>query len=97
MSVPKSGHAVVNDFVPSIGSRTQTHSASGRSLPNSSPMMPWDGKAFWICARIRSSAPRSAAVTGDWSDLSSTARSLAPKNGRMNSPLDSARSSARRR
>ena len=97
MSVPKSGHAVMNDLVPSIGSRTQTHSASGRSLPNSSPMMPCDGKARWMRSRIRSSAPRSATVTGDWSDFSSIARSLAPKYGRMNSPLDSASSSASRR
>ena len=34
----------MKDLVPSIGSSTQTYSASVRSLPNSSPMMPWSGK-----------------------------------------------------
>ena len=34
----------MKDLVPSIGSSTQTYSASARSLPNSSPMMPWSGK-----------------------------------------------------
>ena len=34
----------MNDLVPSIGSSTQTYSASVRSLPNSSPTMPCVGK-----------------------------------------------------
>ena len=34
----------MNDLVPSIGSSTQTYSASARSLPYSSPTMPCSGK-----------------------------------------------------
>ena len=35
--VPQIGKPAMKDFVPSIGSSTQTYSASSRSLPNSSP------------------------------------------------------------
>ena len=38
----------MKDLVPSIGSSTQTYSASGRSAPNSSPMMPCSGKVCLI-------------------------------------------------
>ena len=37
MSVPHIGMPAMKDFVPSIGSSTQTYSASARSLPYSSP------------------------------------------------------------
>ena len=37
------GRPVMNDLVPSIGSSTQTNSASIRSRPCSSPRMPWSG------------------------------------------------------
>ena len=54
----------MKDLVPSIGSSTQTYSASVRSAPYSSPMMPWSGKFLRISARMAFSAARSAAVTG---------------------------------
>ena len=54
----------MKDLVPSIGSSTQTYSASARSAPNSSPTMPWSGKVCRISARMAASAARSAAVTG---------------------------------
>ena len=90
--MPKSGTAAVNDFVPSIGSSTQTNSASAFSMPISSPTIPWPGNFPWIMPRISSSAPRSATVTGDRSAFSSTFTSERPKNGRMKSPLDPASS-----
>ena len=40
ISVPNSGTPLIKDLVPSIGSSTQTNSASSRSRPYSSPMMP---------------------------------------------------------
>ncbi len=40
ISVPQASMPAMNDLVPSIGSSTQTYSASLRSLPYSSPMMP---------------------------------------------------------
>src|SRR6266700_5756575 len=86
----------MKDLVPSIGSSTQMNSASSRSLPNSSPMMPWAGKRFAISCRIAASAARSAAVTGDRSGLSSTAIGRR-KYGRIASPAASARSIARAR
>ncbi len=64
MSVPQAGMPAMNDLVPSMGSSTQTKGASGRSAPNSSPMMPWSGKVERIKVRIACSAARSAAVTG---------------------------------
>ena len=78
----------MKDLVPSIGSSTQTYSASARSLPNSSPMMPWSGKVRRISVRMAVSAARSAAVTGSKlpaRPLSSTP-SAVRKNGRMVSP-----------
>jgi len=42
-AVPNSGRPVMNDFVPSMGSSTQTNSASGLSAPYSSPITPWVG------------------------------------------------------
>ena len=44
ISVPQVGKPEIKDLVPSIGSSTQTYSASSRSLPNSSPTMPCCGK-----------------------------------------------------
>ena len=44
ISVPQAGMPEMKDLVPSIGSSTQTYSASARSSPNSSPMMPCSGK-----------------------------------------------------
>ncbi len=79
MRVPNKGTAEANDFVPSIGSRTHTNSASARSEPNSSPMTPCPGNLLLISPRISSSAPRSAAVTGDPSAFSSTSTSERPK------------------
>ena len=80
--VPKSGTAETKDFVPSIGSSTHTNSAPGFSVPNSSPTMPWPGYRLWISPRMISSAPRSAAVTGEWSALISTCHVGAPEEGR---------------
>ncbi len=54
----------MKDLVPSIGSSTQTYSASARSAPNSSPMTPCSGKVRLISVRMAASAARSAAVTG---------------------------------
>src|SRR5712672_2807076 len=50
ISVPQIGKPAIKDLVPSIGSSTQTYSASSRSLPNSSPMMPCWGKFCLITA-----------------------------------------------
>ena len=44
----KRGTAVMKDRVPSIGSNTQTNSASSRTLPYSSPMIPWSGNRLSI-------------------------------------------------
>ena len=44
ISVPQAGMPAMKDLVPSIGSSTQTYSASARSAPNSSPITPWSGK-----------------------------------------------------
>src|SRR5579872_2884115 len=93
ISVPNSGTPLIKDLVPSIGSSTQTNSASSRSRPNSSPMMPWSGKRAAINCRIAVSAARSAAVTGDRSALSST-RIAWRKYGRIAAPAASASSAA---
>ena len=97
MSVPNSGEPAANARVPSTGSSTQTNSAPVFSAPYSSPRMPWLGNRPRIIRRMSSSAPRSAAVTGVWSDLVSTARSGRAKYGRMRSPLFSASSSMKSR
>ena len=78
----------MNDLVPSIGSSTQTYSASARSSPNSSPMMPWSGKVRRMSVRIAVSAARSAAVTGSKLPRRplSSMLSAVRKNGRMVSP-----------
>src|SRR5437763_8306503 len=98
ISVPNSGTPLIKDLVPSIGSSTQTNSASARSGPYSSPMMPCSGNRAAISRRIAVSAARSATVTGDKSGLSVTARGWR-KCGRIASPAASARSpaSARKR
>ena len=87
INVPQVGKPEMNDLVPSIGSSTQTYSASSRSLPNSSPTMPCWGKLAWISRRITASAARSASVTGSKScaPLLSTPSEVL-KNGRMVSP-----------
>src|SRR5579871_1351262 len=72
MIVPNCGRPVMKDFVPSMGSMTQTNSAPTFSPPYSSPMMPWDGKTLPIASRSCCSISRSAAVTGDMSSLSVT-------------------------
>ena len=92
INVPQSGTPLTKDFVPSIGSRTQTNSASARSRPNSSPMMPWVGNFWAMRWRISSSAPRSATVTGDASDFDSTASPGCRKSGAMKAPLSRASS-----
>ncbi len=97
MSVPQSGTALMKLLVPSIGSSTQVNSASSRTLPISSPMMPCEGKRASMRRRSNSSAPRSAAVTGEASPLASTARSARPKKGRMKSPLSAASSAMKAR
>ena len=56
ISVPQAGMPEMKDLVPSIGSSTQTYSASGRSRPYSSPMMPWSGKVRRMSVRIAVSA-----------------------------------------
>ena len=87
ISVPQAGMPAMKDLVPSIGSSTQTYSASGRSLPNSSPITPWAGKVRRISERIAVSAAWSAAVTGsNWSLPLSVTVSAVRKNGRMVSP-----------
>src|SRR5712691_5691631 len=94
ISVPQAGMPEMNDFVPSIGSSTQTYSASARSWPNSSPMMPWSGNVRRMSARIAISAAWSAAVTGSklpGRPLSSML-SAVRKNGRIVSPETVARS-----
>ena len=87
ISVPQIGKPAMKDLVPSIGSSTQTYSASSRSLPNSSPTMPCWGKLALIRRRITASAARSASVTGSKSlALLLSIESEVRKNGRMVSP-----------
>ena len=88
ISVPQIGKPAMKDLVPSIGSSTQTYSASSRSLPNSSPTMPCWGKLALISRRITASAARSASVTGSksWPVLLLSIESEVRKNGRMVSP-----------
>src|SRR5260370_10640342 len=93
INVPNGGTRLIKDFVPSIGSKVQTNSASSRTRPNSSPTMPWFGKCCSISERIACSAARSAAVAGVRSALSSTVRGLR-KYGRIASPAASANRSA---
>ena len=88
ISEPQAGMTVMNDFVPSIGSSTQTYSAPVFSSPCSSPTIPCPGKLRLIIVRIADSAARSAAVTGSKpaaAPLSSTP-SAVRKNGRIASP-----------
>ena len=82
ISVPQVGRPETKLLVPSIGSRTQTYSASGRSGPYSSPITPWAGKVCAISRRMAASAPRSASVTGSNTpprDLSSAPNRAAKK------------------
>src|SRR5258705_10085878 len=84
ISVPQIGKPAMKDLVPSIGSSTQTYSASSRSLPNSSPTMPCWGKLALIRRRITASAARSASVTGSKSlALLLSIESEVRKNGRI--------------
>src|SRR6516165_11957113 len=87
----------INDFVPSIGSSTQTYSASRRSTPNSSPTMPCSGNVRLIRARMAASAARSAAVTGSKPPerLLFSMPSALRKNGLMVSPEMAASSSTK--
>src|ERR1044072_2289414 len=88
ISEPQFGMPEMKDFVPSIGSSTQTYSASARSLPYSSPTMPCSGKLRLISPRIAFSAARSACVTGSKptaAPLSSTPSDVR-KNGKIASP-----------
>lgn len=62
--MPHTGRPEMKERVPSIGSSTQTCSASTRSRPNSSPRMPCSGKRAPSSSRIAASAPLSATVTG---------------------------------
>src|ERR1700722_5026754 len=97
IKVPQVGRPETKVLVPSIGSRTQTYSASGRSRPYSSPITPWAGKVCAISRLMAASAPRSASVTGSNtppSDLSS-ARIALRKNGRITSPDTRARRSTK--
>ena len=88
MSVPQAGRPQMKDLVPSIGSSTQTYSASGRSAANSSPTMPCSGNVCLIRARMAASAARSAAVTGSKlpDRLLFSTPSAVRKNGRIVSP-----------
>jgi len=88
ISVPQAGMPEMNDLVPSIGSSTQTNSASACSAPNSSPTMPCSGKFERMSARMASSAARSAAVTGSNTPpaLLSSMLSDVRKKGRIASP-----------
>src|SRR6266516_2340012 len=93
INVPQIGKPAIKDLVPSIGSITQTYSASSCSLPNSSPTMPCWGKLALISRRITASAARSASVTGSksWLVLLLSVLSEVLKNGRMVSPEEVAR------
>src|SRR3984957_15350529 len=85
INVPQVGSPETKLLVPSIGSSTQTYSASGRSCPYSSPIIPWAGNVCPISRRIAASAPRSASVTGSNtppSDLSSARIALRKKGGK---------------
>jgi hypothetical protein len=96
ISVPQAGMPEMKDLVPSIGSSTQTYSASGRSGPNSSPTIPCSGKVRRIRVRIAVSAAWSAAVTGsNWLVPLSVTFSAVRKNGRMVSPAADANSSTK--
>ena len=87
MSVPQATMPEMKDLVPSIGSSTQTYSASVCSEPYSSPRMPCAGKFLRISPRMTSSAARSATVTGSKPRAScSRPSSAVRKNGRMVSP-----------
>ncbi len=83
--MPHTGSPAMKALVPSIGSSTQTYSASPPSVPNSSPTMPWVGKVRRMSCRIAASPARSASVTGSKAppcDLSSAA-SAVRKKGRI--------------
>ena len=73
ISVPNSGIELIKDLVPSIGSSIQTYSASKFSLPNSSPTIPASGNSLFIMSRKICSVVLSTIVTGEASDLLSTA------------------------
>ena len=93
ISVPQAGIPAMKDLVPSIGSSTQTYSASGRSEPNSSPTTPCSGNVRLIRLRMAVSAAWSAAVTGsNWPLPLSVTLSAVRKNGRMVSPETEANS-----
>ena len=88
ISVPQAGMPEMKDLVPSIGSSTQTYSASVRSAPNSSPMMPCSGK---VCADQRAHRGLGGAVGGGdrieaAGRLLFSTPSAVRKNGRMVSP-----------
>ena len=53
ISVPQASIPEMNDLVPSIGSSTQTYSASVCSEPYSSPRIPWSGNCLRMIARMR--------------------------------------------
>ena len=72
--MPKVGSPEMKALVPSMGSSTQTYSASGRSAPYSSPTMPSCGRRAAISSRMADSAARSATVTGLASAFDSTSR-----------------------
>ena len=89
INVPNSGTPLIKDLVPSIGSSTQTSSASSRTRPYSSPIIPCAGNRASINCRIAASAARSAMVTGVRSGLSSTSIAVR-KCGRIAAPAASA-------
>src|SRR3989337_2120011 len=64
----------MNENVPSIGSMIQRRLASGRSSPNSSPIIPSPGKRDSMASRTNASASRSATVTKDESGFVSTSK-----------------------
>jgi hypothetical protein len=76
ISVAQVGKPPTKAIVPSIGSTTHSHSASGRVAPNSSPTMPWSGWRRSISARHIASMARSVAVTGLESALCCTSGGL---------------------
>lgn len=91
ISVPNSGTALIKDFVPSIGSSTQTYSAPSPEFPYSSPIIPWSGNFLEIASRSMHSTFLSTSVTGEESFLKSTLCRF-PKDFAMYSPLCSASS-----
>lgn len=96
MRVAQTGTPRTKFFVPSMGSMIQRRDPVPAS-PNSSPTMASRVRARASCARMNSSAPRSASDTGVWSGFVSTCRSSARNRDIVRESTWSAMTCARRR